>query len=64
MKGLIQPQLARAAQIPTATIQRIRTRGLPLSGKNAEAIAGVLGITVEKYRDAYQQARRRPPGPM
>jgi transcriptional regulator with XRE-family HTH domain len=62
MKGLTQPQLARAAQIPTVTIQRIERADYPLSDKNAEAIAGVLGIGSAEYRDAYQRARRRPPG--
>lgn len=62
MKGLTQPQLARAAQLPTVTIQRIERADYPLSDKNAEAIAAVLAITTEQYRDAYQRARQRPPG--
>ena len=62
LKGLTQPQLAAAAHMPTVTVQRIERADYPLSDKNAEAIAGLLGITVDEYRAAYQRARKRPAG--
>ena len=62
MKGLTQPQLAATAHLPTVTIQRIERADYPLSDKNAEVIANVLGISVQEYRAAYSRARQRPPG--
>ncbi|WP_236724308.1 helix-turn-helix transcriptional regulator [Mycobacterium avium] len=62
MKGLTQPQLAAAAHMPTATIQRIERADYPLSDKNAQTIANVLSISVEEYKAAYQRARKRPAG--
>lgn len=62
MKGLTQPQLARAAGVTTVTIQRIERADYPLSDKNAENIAAVLDISTHEYRAAYQRARDRPAG--
>lgn len=62
MRGLTQPQLAAAAGVPTSVVQRIERADYPLSDKNAEAIANVLGVGVDEYRAAYQRARARPPG--
>ena len=62
LRGLTQPQLAAAASLPTATIQRIERADYPLSEKNAEIIANVLDITSDEYRAAYERARTRPAG--
>lgn len=62
MSGLTQPQLAAAAHIATAILQRIERGEYPLSDSNAEALSGVLGIEVGTYRAAYQRARDRPAG--
>lgn len=62
MSGLTQPQLAASAHIATAILQRIERGEYPLSDKNAEALAGVLGITADEYRAAYQRAKQRPAG--
>jgi transcriptional regulator with XRE-family HTH domain len=62
MKGLTQPQLAARAQLPTATVQRIERGEHPLSEVNAQTLSGLLGVSPQTYRDAYQRARQRPPG--
>jgi transcriptional regulator with XRE-family HTH domain len=62
MKGLTQPQLAARAHIPTATVQRIERGEHPLSEVNAQTLSGLLGVSPQTYRDAYQRARQRPPG--
>lgn len=62
MSGLTQPQLAASAHIATAILQRIERGEYPLSDKNAEALAAVLGIATDEYRAAYQRARQRPAG--
>ena len=62
MSGLTQPQLAANAHIATAILQRIERGEYPLSDRNAEALARVLGITTDAYKAAYQRARQRPAG--
>ncbi|QEN17594.1 transcriptional regulator (plasmid) [Mycobacterium sp. ELW1] len=62
MSGLTQPQAAARAQLSTAILQRIERGEYPLSDKNAEALAGVLGISATEYHAAYQRARQRPAG--
>ena len=62
MSGLTQPQLAANAHIATAILQRIERGEYPLSDKNADALAAILGISAAEYRAAYQRARQRPAG--
>ncbi|WP_454561771.1 helix-turn-helix transcriptional regulator [Mycobacterium haemophilum] len=62
IRGFTQPQLAAAAKIATTTLREIERADVALSEANAITLAGLLGITVEAYRAAYQRARNRPPG--
>lgn len=62
MTGLTQPQMAAAAQLSTAMVQRIERGEYPLSDSTADTLAGLLGINRQTYREAYQRARERPPG--
>jgi transcriptional regulator with XRE-family HTH domain len=62
MQGLTQLQLAAAAGLSTAMVQRIERGEYPLSDANATTLAGLLGITAQAYRQAYQRARQRPAG--
>lgn len=62
MQGLTQPQLAAAAGMSTAMVQRIERGEYPLSDGNATILAGLLGITAQTYRQAYRRARERPAG--
>jgi transcriptional regulator with XRE-family HTH domain len=62
MSGLTQPQAAVQARLSTAILQRIERGEYPLSAKNAESLADVLGITASEYHAAYQRARQRPAG--
>lgn len=61
-KGMTQPELAAAAQIPTTTLKGIERADANLSEANAAKLAAALGITAEEYRAAYQRARQRPAG--
>lgn len=62
MKGMTQPQLAVAASLPTVIVQRIERGDYPLSEDNANALAQVLDVTIDTYRQAYERARTRPAG--
>lgn len=62
MHGITQPQLAAQARLSTVIVQRIEKGEYPLSDRNAETLAGLLGISVEEYRAAYLRARTRPAG--
>lgn len=62
MQGLTQPQLAAAARLSTAVVQRIERGEYPLSDGNAAILADLLGINAHTYRQAYQRARERPAG--
>lgn len=62
IRGLTQPQLAAAAGTTTTTLRKIERAAVALTDANAAALARVLAITANEYREAYQRARRRPPG--
>jgi hypothetical protein len=50
------------AQLSTTILHRIERGEYPLSDNNAEALAGVLGISAGEYHAAYQRARQGPAG--
>ncbi|SIJ20983.1 putative transcriptional regulator [Mycobacteroides abscessus subsp. abscessus] len=62
LRGMLQPTLAAAANIPTSTLQVIERAEMNLSDKNAAALAAALGLSVDDYRSAYVRARQRPAG--
>ncbi|WP_293002577.1 helix-turn-helix transcriptional regulator [Mycobacterium sp.] len=62
IRGLTQPELAAAVEMPTTTLRGIERADAGLTDKNAAKLAGHLGISVEEYRAAYQRARQRPAG--
>lgn len=62
MRGMIQPQLAAAANIPTSTLKTIERAEMALSDKNAIALADALRLSADDYRAAYVRARQRPAG--
>lgn len=62
IKGLTQPGLAAAAKIATTTLRAIERADVSLTDANAEKLAGLLGISADEYRAAYQRCRQRPPG--
>jgi transcriptional regulator with XRE-family HTH domain len=62
IRGLTQPELAAAVKIATTTLRGIERADIGLTDTNAVNLAMHLGISVDEYRDAYQRARRRPPG--
>jgi transcriptional regulator with XRE-family HTH domain len=61
-RGMTQPELAAAAQIPTTTLKGIERADANLSDANAAKLAAALDITAEEYRAAYRRARQRPAG--
>ncbi|MFE3003045.1 helix-turn-helix domain-containing protein [Nocardia sp. NPDC059246] len=62
VRGLGQSDLAKAAGIPTSTVQGIERGEVPLNDVNAAKLVAVLGISVDTLRQAYRRVRRRPPG--
>lgn len=62
VRGMMQPELAAAAGIATTTLRGIERADVSLTDANAEKLAGLLDITVDEYRAAYQRCRQRPPG--
>lgn len=62
IRGMMQPELAAAAGIATTTLRGIEQASAALTDANAEKLAGLLGISADEYRAAYQRCRQRPPG--
>lgn len=50
--GVAPPTSTTPRMLSTAILQRIECGEYPLSDKNAEALAGVLGIRANEYRAA------------
>ncbi|GAY16093.1 hypothetical protein MSZK_28190 [Mycobacterium sp. shizuoka-1] len=62
IRGLTQPQLAAAAGIATTTLRGIERADIGLTEATATKLAELLGVSTEDYQQAYQRARKRPPG--
>lgn len=60
--GLTQVQLAAAAGLSTTVISGFERAETRWNDRKAEAIAKVLGVSVEQLRQAWQRSRTRPPG--
>ena len=59
LAGMLQPQLASAANIPTTNLTKIERGELKLSDELAATLASLLGTTAEQYRQAYVRACER-----
>lgn len=60
--GLTQPQLAAAAGITTAKLQRIECAESEPSDAQIATLSRLLGTTAEAYAAAWRRARNRPAG--
>lgn len=60
--GLTQPQLASAAGVTTAKLQRIERGESAPPDDLVEALSRLLGTTAEEYEAAWRRAHERPPG--
>jgi transcriptional regulator with XRE-family HTH domain len=61
-KGLSQIELARATGLSTAVTGAFERAEVGWKDKYATKIAAVLEVSIEELREAWERARRRPPG--
>lgn len=60
--GLSQVQLAAAAGLSTTVVSGFERAETRWNARKAAAIAGVLGVSVDDMRKAWDRSRTRPPG--
>ena len=61
-KGLSQIELARATGLSTAVTGAFERAEVAWKDKHATKIAAALDVSIEELRQAWERARRRPPG--
>ena len=62
LRGLTQPQLGAAAQIPTQIVGSVERGEISLSENMEVKLSKALGITRDELRASYERVRNRAPG--
>lgn len=62
LRGLTQPQLGAAAQIPTQIVGSVERGEISLSENMEAKLSEALSITREELRASYERVRNRAPG--